>query len=319
MTLRPAITVVGLILTVLAVAAVTMTILARLEAGKRRATLAAKSLVTETPFGQIEYKIWGSGPAVLVLHGAGGGYDQGELLVEALAGGEHTWISVSRFGYLRSEIPEDASTPAQADALVSLLDQIGIENFSVLAMSGGVPPALQLAIRNPDRVEAMVLLSSAPFTPFAPQVDGRPVPASVYNAVAGNDVGYWLMSRIARRQLESAFDARPELRGAAADDLFVRRLIETFPPASDRLSGLLNEAAAVDPDTVYDLESIISPVLLVHAEDDRINPVEIAETISDRIPSVRFLRLPSGGHLLLGHHALLQAQVTSFLKSAEPT
>jgi 2-hydroxy-6-oxonona-2,4-dienedioate hydrolase len=319
MTLRPAVLIVGLIVMAFAAVAVTVTFLARSEAAKRRATLAARSLIAATPFGQIEYTISGTGPAVLVLHGAGGGFDQGELLVEALAGGEHTWISVSRFGYLRSEIPDDASTSAQADALVNFLDQIGIERFSVLAMSGGVPPALQLAIRTHDRVEALVLLSSAPFTPFTPQVDGRPVPAGVYNAVAGNDVGYWLMSRIARSQLEAAFDARPELLGAAADDLFVRRLIETFPPASDRLSGLLNEAAAVDPDTVYDLESIISPVLLVHAEDDRINPVEIAENISKRIPSVRFLRLPSGGHLLLGHHAFLKAQVSGFLSFPEPT
>jgi 2-hydroxy-6-oxonona-2,4-dienedioate hydrolase len=42
-----------------------------------------KSAVVPSPFGDIEYSQGGSGPPVLVIHGGGGGFDQGELLVEA--------------------------------------------------------------------------------------------------------------------------------------------------------------------------------------------------------------------------------------------
>ncbi len=97
-------------------------------------------------------------------------------MARALGGGGKGWIAVSRFGYLRSDLPADASTAAQADALAGLLDALGIDRVAILAMSGGVPPALQFAARHPDRTRALVLLSSAPFTPLPTQEQDLPVP-----------------------------------------------------------------------------------------------------------------------------------------------
>ncbi len=290
-------------------------ILARTEASERRGHLAARSEIAQTPFGALEYVITGEGPPVLVLHGAGGGYDQGLLIAEAVGGEGFRWIAVSRFGYLNSPLPEDASTVAQAHALATLLSQLGIDRAGVLAMSGGAPPALQLAALHPDRVGSMALLSPAPFTPFGGEVEGRPVPTAFYTALAGSDVVYWLMRRVARGTLKSAFDARPELR-AGDEDGFARRLVDTFLPASARRTGLGNEIAAVDPGTVYDLESIRARVLVVHAADDGLNPVAIGEAIAARIDGAAFIRYDSGGHLLLGHHGALRAQVSEFFSRA---
>lgn len=291
--------------------------LARTEAMERADVLAGQSEVARTPHGLVEYAIRGEGPPVLVIHGAGGGFDQGLLLADALGGPDRRWISVSRFGYLRSRLPEDASTAAQADALADLLTGLEIERVDVLAMSGGVPPALQLAARYPGRVSAMVLLSPAPFTPFGGDVEGRPVPAAVYTAIAGSDVGFWLMKRLAPGMLRSAFDARPELLEAAPKDAdFVDRLVDGFQPASGRLAGLRNEIAAVDPWAEYNLEAIRAPALVVHAADDRLNPVVISETIAGRISGAEFIRYDTGGHLLLGHHGDLREAIPAFLTGA---
>jgi 2-hydroxy-6-oxonona-2,4-dienedioate hydrolase len=294
-------------------------VMALSEAAGRRTELSAQSRLLETPQGTLEFVSWGAGPPVLVLHGAGGGFDQGRLLAESIGAGGYTWIAVSRFGYLRSELPQDASTAAQADALASLLDALGYDRASVLAMSGGAPPALQLAARHPERVRAMVLLSPAPFTPFSPDVGGRPVPTAFYSALAGNDILYWLMKTLARGQLEAAFDARPELVRRPEDRVFVRQLIDGFLPASGRAAGISNEAAAVDPQAVYPLETITAPVLVVHAGDDRLNPVTVGETIAARIPGADFLRLDSGGHLLLGAHQDLQVRIAGFLSPPDDT
>lgn len=287
--------------------------LARTEAMERADVLAGQSEVARTPHGLVEYAIRGEGPPVLVIHGAGGGFDQGLLLAEAVGGPGRRWISVSRFGYLRSPLPEDASTAAQADALADLLSELEIERVDVLAMSGGAPPALQLAAQHPDRVSAMVLLSPAPFTPFGGDVEGRPVPAAVYTAIAGSDVGFWLMKRLAPGTLRAAFDARPELLEAAEDIDFVDRLVDGFQPASGRLAGLRNEIAAVDPQAAYDLEAIRAPVLVAHAADDRLNPVAVGEAIAARISGAEFIRYNTGGHLLLGHHDDLREAIPEFL------
>ena len=45
---------------------------------------------------------------------------------------------------------------AQADAHVCLLDALGIRRAAVMGGSAGAPSALQMAIRHPDRVSAML-------------------------------------------------------------------------------------------------------------------------------------------------------------------
>lgn len=130
------------------------------------ARLVAGSQVVETSHGPVEYATLGDDPPVLVIHGSGGGYDQGLLLAKAFGGEGFRWISPSRFGYLRSPLPADASTAAQADAFAELLDALGTQRVAILAMSGGVPPALQFTERYPDRTSALILLSAAPYTLF---------------------------------------------------------------------------------------------------------------------------------------------------------
>lgn len=257
-------------------------LLAARETGKRIAHLEAERSLFNTRHGTIEYLVWGEGPHVLVVHGAGGGFDQGRLLAESLGGEGLTFISVSRFGYLGSDLSEVPSTRAQAEALVDLLDHLGVDQAHVLAMSGGVPPALKLAELFPNRTGRMALLSSAPFTPFTPEVEGRPVPTWVYSALLGNDTVYWALTKNARRQLEEAFDARADLIGnlPSEEQTFVRSLVEGFLPASRRLSGVNNEGSAghspVAPNTanrhIGNIRSLYGDYFKHVGEEERPNP-----------------------------------------------
>lgn len=303
-------------LTLVAIAvAATVVVIAFHQVSSRTASLQAESRLVDTRYGSMEYAVWGEGPPILVVHGAGGGFDQGRLLAEALGDDRFMWISVSRFGYLRSELTDNSSPVHQAHAFVDLLDELGLKQVGVLAMSGGVPPALQLGELHADRVTRMVLLSSAPFTPFGPDVEGRPIPSWVYTVLLGNDVVYWLLARVARGSLEQAFDARADLRDglSAEEEAFIGRLVDGFLPGSGRVAGVRNEAAAVDPDLVYRLEAIQVPTLVVHAKDDRLNPFAVSEAIVEGLQNARLVALEDGGHLLLGHHAGVRQRVTSFL------
>lgn len=284
---------------------------------KRAAALAAERSLAPTRHGPIEYIAWGEGTPVLVVHGAGGGFDQGRLLADAIGGDGVRWIAVSRFGYLGSPLPQTPSTAAQAEAFADLLDTLGVERVTILAMSGGVPPSLKFAEMFPERVDTMMLLSSAPFTPFSPDVEDRPAPNWAYAALLGNDVIYWTLTKVARRSLEVAFDARADLRDLQTDEeaAFVRDLVDGFLPASQRLAGVGNEGAAVDAAARYNLEVIRAEVLVAHARDDRLNPFEIGATIAARIPESEFVAFDRGGHLLLGHHQELRAQFELLLST----
>jgi pimeloyl-ACP methyl ester carboxylesterase len=94
--------------------------------------LANPSWILETSYGPIEYAEAGNGPPVLVIHGAGGGFDQGLDIGEKLVRNGFRVIAPSRFGYLRTPLPQDASAAAQADAHAALLDALHIERCAVV-------------------------------------------------------------------------------------------------------------------------------------------------------------------------------------------
>jgi len=83
-------------------------------------------VLLETRCGPIEYQEAGQGVPLLVVHGSGGGHDQGMAFARPLARRGIRVIAMSRFGYLRTPMPADASVPAQADAHVCLLDALGM-------------------------------------------------------------------------------------------------------------------------------------------------------------------------------------------------
>ncbi|NJM81315.1 MAG: alpha/beta hydrolase [Tabrizicola sp.] len=307
------------ILLLLVLAAVLVGALYSRDMGRIRAAVATESTLIDTRHGPIEVAIWGKGPTVLAIHGAGGGYDQARILAQEMGGEGFRWIAVSRFGYLRSPLPADGSTRAQAEAFADLLDAVGEDRVSLLAMSGGVPPALQFAALYPERTARLVLLSSAPFTPLTAASQDLPLPAWAYQALFRTDFPLWAISRLSPRSLYPMFDIRLADAEMTADDrAFVDALIAAFLPVTGRAAGLANEGAAIDPDERYDLGRITAPALVIHARDDGINPFPIGEYLAAHLPGAHFRPVEGGGHLLLGHIGDLRRELRAFLAAADP-
>ena len=282
--------------------------------------MSTESQVIQTRHGPVEFTTWGSGPAVLVVHGAGGGYDQASSIAKAFGGEGLRWVAPSRFGYLRTPLPADASTAAQADAFADLLDELGIDRVAILAMSGGVPPSLQFALRYPARTSALVLLSSAPYTPLTAGEQQLPVPIWIYQALFSSDFPYWVLEKVARPRLEPIFDVKPDLRAALTPEerAFVADMVDAFEPVTMRTDGLRNEGAAINPQTHYPLDEITAPTLVIHSRDDGINPFAFGAYTAQHIAGAEFMPLTTGGHLLLGHQAEVQARVNAFLGEYAP-
>jgi pimeloyl-ACP methyl ester carboxylesterase len=102
-----------------------------------RARLAARSRLVQTACsGPVEVAESGSGPPVLVVHGRGR-FDQALMAAKGPFGNSYRVIVPSRFGYLRSPMPADASHAAQAEALAALLDALQVPRAVVMAVSAG--------------------------------------------------------------------------------------------------------------------------------------------------------------------------------------
>ena len=139
---------------------------------RARARIATGSRVASTACGPIEYAESGSGPTVLVVHGAGGGFDQGLEFGRAIATMGYRVIAMSRFGYLRTPAPRQPSIVLQAAAHACLLDTLGIDSAAVIAVSAGAPSALEFALKYSARCPALVLLAPGWF-PAPPSNAGR--------------------------------------------------------------------------------------------------------------------------------------------------
>src|SRR5690349_7551066 len=95
--------------------------------------LRASSQVISTPAGPVEYAVTGSGYPVVVLHGAGGGYEQGLLTSSLLDPDQYQIIAPTRAGYRRTPLATAPTFEAQADCIAHILDALNIEAAAVLA------------------------------------------------------------------------------------------------------------------------------------------------------------------------------------------
>jgi pimeloyl-ACP methyl ester carboxylesterase len=143
------------------------------------------------------------------VHGAAGGFDQSMLVVGNELAANARVIAMSRFGYLRTPLPTDASPAAQADAHACLLDALKIERAAIFAASAGSPSAIQFVLRHPDRALGLVLLVPLAYMPNAP----IPAPPAAARMFFGSDFLFWALAKTLARLGPDASDART----AAAD------------------------------------------------------------------------------------------------------
>jgi 2-hydroxy-6-oxonona-2,4-dienedioate hydrolase len=271
--------------------------------------------VASTRCGPIEYQEAGQGLPLLMIHGSGGGHDQGMALARGLTAQGIRVIAPSRFGYLRTPLPADASPQAQADAHACLLDALGIERAAVLGASAGALSAMQLAIRHPGRVNALVLLVPLGWRPAAAS-DTAPSPLAqkVLLSLIGSDFVYWSAMHLVRDQVIARVLATPPPLVAAAspaERARVNAMVDSILPVSARAGGLRNETKIATHLQPYPLDAIRAPTLLISARDDGYGTYASAEYAASRIAGARFIGFEQGGHLCVGHDDELQGAIAA--------
>ncbi|HMA34455.1 MAG TPA: alpha/beta hydrolase, partial [Chloroflexia bacterium] len=281
-----------------------------------RQRLAAGSQVVATRMGPVEYARVGQGPPVLVVHGYGGGYDQGLLAAQLAATYPLEIIAVSRFGYLRTPLPADPSPAAQAAALVALLDALQIPTVAILAISAGGPAVLEFALRYPDRCWALVTIAAVT-GPLAVRTTAR---GRLIAALAGQDWGLWLLRGLTLRQqlVRNGLDPATVDRLPAAARERVRSLFYPLP-ISLRRAGCAADLRGFPHLPRYPVAQLALPTLVVHGTADTVVPLAHAEWLAATVPGARFLPIPGGGHACpLTHEAAVIPPVFAFLRAHVP-
>lgn len=293
----------------------------RRELAAHEARVAAGSRVVDTRCGPIEFAEAGRGPALLVIHGSGGGFDQGLALGAAHAARGWRVIAPSRFGYLRTPMPDgagaDASPAAQADHHACLLDALGVRDVALMGVSAGALSALQFAARHPQRTRALVLAVPAVYRPGL-----VPPPAWAERAMLallGADLPFWLAARFAPDLVRRIVLATPPADYAAAGADEQRRadaLMAQIQPVHRRARGLAHDTLASARAARVALETIRAPTLVIAARNDGFGLWDAARYTAAQIAGARFVGFDDGGHLMLGHERERVDAVEAFLREA---
>lgn len=285
--------------------------------GEARARTRGRSEVLNGRFGVMEYAVAGTGPPVLMVHGTGGGFDQGLAFAAPLVEAGWQVVAPSRFGYLRSAFPADPSSENQADAFVELLDHLGIDRLPVVGGSAGALSAMAFAIRHPERCAALVALVPAAFAPDRPPP--RPSNALAEAIIAWglrSDFLFWLGMVVGEDAMIGTLLATdPDLvrRAEPAEQARVRAILRDILPVSDRARGLLNDGRLAGSPAPMDLAAIVAPTLALSLEDDRFETLAAARHVAASVPGARLVSLPSGGHVWVGRNREVFATVEGFL------
>jgi pimeloyl-ACP methyl ester carboxylesterase len=264
-----------------------------------------------TGFGSVEYAERGSGEPLLSIHGSFGGCDAGLACLRGLIPRGRRVVAPSRFGYLGSTMPPRASPADQADAFAVLLDNVGIVRSDVIAFSSGATSAIQLALRHPDRVKRLVVVSGN-----LPGAATTATPPQVASLVYRDGI-IWMLKIFARPILIRQVGIPRGYALRAQDEPIVCEFLDSLFPVAPRVEGVISDAFVFDPEIDnYQLEALAVPTMFVHAKDDPLVSYDLAQRAAARVHGAQLVTVERGGHLMLGgHEEFIARSVFAFLTS----
>jgi len=284
------------------------------DTGRAYARITGHSTVLSSPLGDIEFKRGGMGVPVLVIHGSGGGYDQGELIATAILDEHFNWIAPSRFGYLRSTCRQGATFDDQAEVYAHLLDNLGLQKVAVLALSHGGPSALLFAVLYPERVSSLTLLSCGVVSSSDASQAEANQKGDTLTTIFKFEIFYWGVRKFLRKRLMRLMGVSDDVIASLTTEqrTLVNQVIDFMAPVSPRYAGVAFDNKAAMPNER--VAAIRAPTLIVHATDDSLQLFYNAEYARTNILRSRLLSFNRGGHLLLVvEQSAVQEEVRRFI------
>lgn len=233
-------------------------------------------------------------PAVLFLHGSGPGatgLSNWEQVITDLAGSFHC-IAPDMIGFGDSSHPEEppqgmaAFNELRVEALLGLIDVLGLERVHVVGNSMGGQLAVLMALAAPERIGKLLLMGSggAPTTTVSP---GLAHLRQFYDEPTAQSLRGLLTEFVCDLEpLSGTIDAVVKDRMA----YIVREDVSRSHRAS------FNPAAPRRVFTPEELAGISHPTLVLHGREDRIIPLEASHYFADNLPNANLFVIANCGH-----------------------
>jgi len=212
------------------------------------------------------YETRGEGEPLVLLHGGGGAGVNWELIFDAEPAGYRLVIPDLR-GHGRSTNPSpEFSFRQAAKDVIALMDRLRIDRFKAIGLSMGAKTLLHAATQQPDRIEAMVLVSATPYFPEQARALMRQLTPETRSEAEWQQMRQW--HKQGDEQIRQLWRQMNALKDSYDDMNFTPPLLST----------------------------ITARTLLVHGDRDPLYPVKLALEMYEAIPRSYLWVVPNGGH-----------------------
>ena len=232
---------------------------------------------------RIAYRRAGSGPPVVLVHGAPSDSRIWQWMTPDLAH-DHTVVAWDAPGFGRSsDIDETWRAQHFADALATFVTSLRLERPHVVGHSFGTMVALSLFEHHPAIPASLVLIGGY---------------AGWAGSLPDDVVERRLEMFLGMAELGDAFDPKSfpglfsDLMPADRDAAMAAMLRENIRPASIRAAGRIGAESDLRPV----LPTIDVPTLVLHGAADARSPLATAEALHAAIPTSQLVALPALGH-----------------------
>lgn len=258
----------------------------------------------------ISHRSEGSGPPLLLLNGIMMSSAAWEPIAEALRPARRILRADFR-GQLLSPGTPPATIAGHAGDVLCLLDHLHLDTVDVAGTSFGGLVGLTLAAEHPDRVRALVAITTTDRVTPEMWTATAPLLEATVRAAAGGDKG-----AVFDAIVPGTFSLR--WRTAHGDALAQRRnAIASLPTAwFTGLAGLIRSVENVDLRPL--LARISCPVLVIAAGQDQMFPLEHGCALAQAIPGSTLEVIADGTHgLVVEQPELTAAMIEAFVVSME--
>jgi pimeloyl-ACP methyl ester carboxylesterase len=239
----------------------------------------------------LHYVDAGNGASLLLLHGLGGSTFGFRHLIPILSPRFRVLaLDLKGFGYSERPPDGDYSLTAQVRLVKGFLDALNIEQAAVLGHSLGGAVAMRLAVDFPERVERLILVSSASDRETRRGVRGAALLRPFLPIVGA----FTLQNRWFRER---------SLRSGCYDPAYVTPEVMEGYLRPSRIRGYLRSLGRLmvdrKNDRPLDPSAIRQPTLIIWGESDRWLPPSRGWALQETLLDSRLVIVERAGHLVL--------------------
>lgn len=258
----------------------------------------------------IHYLEAGEGPALVLIHGLGASTFTFRRILPDLAR-RFRVVALDLKGFGFSERPDgDYALSTQAELVRQVMDQLDIDRASVLGHSMGGAVAMRLALACPERVERLILASSASDVELGRRTWG----AAIIGRMLPIAAPFTLHNRRFREfSLKSGYYDPGRCTEDVIEGYMLPGMVRGY------LRALGNTMAHWRHDPPLHPEEITQPTLVLWGAEDRWLPPSRGERLHRLIPGSRLALVEGGGHLFLEEQPQAALRlIEEFLLEREP-